>query len=151
MRSLWRGIGNQLRRDCFHIGDRGNCTVGFTTMPVFFLFIFDDVWCFNGIKQDFLQQLPTLVSNSEKDGDIHIVYSTQDDSLTCLGDIIQFEPKDLRGTTAKNILLRCAMTGSDVVEDPKCARAISKILDMCAGPPVALRNEGRDVRWQRNK
>lgn len=115
------------------------------------LFIFDDVWCCNGIESGILEQLVILTSNTGKDGGSRLVYSTRDKSLTSLGEIAEFKPRDRQGTTASNILLRSANVEEHELHDPACEKAIKNILDMCAGLPVALGIAGRGVRWKREK
>lgn len=115
------------------------------------LFIFDDIWCGNGIEADILLQLSVLVSDcGEKESESRLLYSTRDKFLSLQGETVVFDAREALGKEATTMLMVAAGAEARELEDEVCRPAILRILRKCAGLPVALNLCGTSVMWMRS-
>ena len=117
------------------------------------LFIFDDVWTRNGIDVKVLHNLSGLVNELPKEGSkrSRILYSTRDVGLETIGEAVRFKERERRGDRALEILLKVAGEEGSARDDGECQRHILRILDKCAGLPLALNVAGSAVRMLRKR
>ncbi|CDF39140.1 WD40-repeat containing protein [Chondrus crispus] len=116
------------------------------------LFIIDDVWAVNGIDACILQKLSTLAAAT---GDIRersrLLYSTRDSELKQVGKRVTFEPREREGSDSVHMLMLASGANPEEANDPRCKEAVSKILKLCAGLPLALNVAGTGVRYMRDR
>ncbi|CDF34197.1 WD40-repeat containing protein [Chondrus crispus] len=116
------------------------------------LFIIDDVWAVNGIDACILQKLSTLAAAT---GDIRersrLLYSTRDSELKQVGKRVTFEPREREGRDSVHMLMLASGANPEEANDPRCKEAVSKILKLCAGLPLALNVAGTGVRYMRDR
>ncbi|CDF38850.1 WD40-repeat containing protein [Chondrus crispus] len=116
------------------------------------LFIIDDVWAVNGIDACILQKLSTLAAAT---GDIRersrLLYSTRDPELKQVGKRVTFEPREREGSDSVHMLMLASGANPEEANDPRCKEAVSKILKLCAGLPLALNVAGTGVRYMRDR
>ncbi|CDF36581.1 WD40-repeat containing protein [Chondrus crispus] len=116
------------------------------------LFIIDDVWAVNGIDACILQKLSTLAAAT---GDIRersrLLYSTRDSELKQVGKRVTFEPREREGNESVRMLMLASGAKPEEANNPRCKEAVSKILKLCAGLPLALNVAGTGVRYMRGR
>ncbi|CDF37667.1 WD40-repeat containing protein [Chondrus crispus] len=117
------------------------------------LFIIDDLWAVNGIDACILQKLSTLAAAT---GDMRerrsrLLYSTRDSKLKHVGKQVTFEPREREGGDSVHMLMLAGGANPEEANDPRCKKAVSEILKMCAGLPLALNVAGTGVRYMRDR
>ena len=117
------------------------------------LFIIDDVWVVNDIDASILQQLSILANTAGGSGDrkSKLLYSTRDPVLRHVGETVLFEPREREGKDAFHMLVHTSGATWEEANDPKCKEAVSEILKLCAGLPLALNVAGTSVRYMREQ
>ncbi|CDF38694.1 WD40-repeat containing protein [Chondrus crispus] len=117
------------------------------------LFIIDDVWVVNDIEANILQKLSVLADTAGGSGErrSRLMYSTRDRGLRQLGERIAFEPRETEGKEAVDMLVHASGANRGEVEDARCKEAVSEILGMCGGLPLALNVAGTSVRYMRER
>ncbi|CDF38251.1 NB-ARC protein [Chondrus crispus] len=116
------------------------------------LFIIDDVWAVNDIDACILQKLSILADTA---GDIRersrLLYSTRDSELKQVGKRVTFEPREREGSDSVHMLMLASGANPEEANDPRCKKAVSEILKLCAGLPLALNLAGTGVRYMRER
>ncbi|CDF39810.1 WD40-repeat containing protein [Chondrus crispus] len=117
------------------------------------LFIIDDVWVVNDIEANILQKLSVLADTAGGSGERRskLLYSTRDRELRQLGERIAFEPRETEGKEAVDMLVHASEANRGEVDDARCKEAVSEILEMCGGLPLALNVAGTSVRYMRER
>ncbi|CDF34811.1 WD40-repeat containing protein [Chondrus crispus] len=116
------------------------------------LFIIDDVWAVNGIDACILQKLSILADTAGDSRErSRLLYSTRDSKLKWVGKRVTFEPREREGSDSVHMLMLASGANPEEANDPRCKEAVSKILKLCAGLPLALNVAGTGVRYMRDK
>ncbi|CDF34807.1 WD40-repeat containing protein [Chondrus crispus] len=116
------------------------------------LFIIDDVWAVNGIDACMLQKLSTLADTAGDSRErSRLLYSTRDSKLKWVGKRVTFEPREREGSDSVHMLMLASGANLEEANDPRCKEAVSKILKLCAGLPLALNVAGTGVRYMRDR
>ncbi|CDF40200.1 WD40-repeat containing protein [Chondrus crispus] len=117
------------------------------------LFIIDDVWVVNDIDANILQKLSVLAETAGSSGGktSRLLYSTRDKELCQIGERVAFEPREKVGKEAVEMLVHASGANREEVDDARCKEAVSEILKMCGGLPLALNVAGTSVRYMRER
>ncbi|CDF33339.1 WD40-repeat containing protein [Chondrus crispus] len=117
------------------------------------LFIIDDVWVVNDIDANILQKLSVLADTAGGSGArrSRLLYSTRDKELRQIGERVAFEPREKEGKEAVDMLAHASEANGEEVDDARCKEAVSEILKMCGGLPLALNVAGTSVRYMRDR
>lgn len=109
------------------------------------LYMVDDVWCTNDIDQKTFAALFNMVSERSR-----MIYTSRDQTLLRHADkVISFKADEPRGAAARAMLLRHAGISEEDL-DEKGTRALSSVLDICAGLPLAIGIVGAMV-WKKTQ
>lgn len=103
------------------------------------LFLFDDLWCLNGIKDSIVHDL----SNIGQHAGSRIAFTTRDENLRG-GTSVTFAARESRSSTAQDMLLNRTGLRYPVSEDAE--QAFLSVLDKCAGLPLAISLVGAVIR-----
>ena len=99
-----------------------------------YLLLVDDIWEEHGLGLSLMSSLSKLVLRSQ---DAAMVFTTRDARVAATGKVFQIHRRDPQGKGSRNILMRYAQQDDNIRFTQKAEQAITKLLEICAGLPVA--------------
>eukprot|EP00171_Calliarthron_tuberculosum_P007051 IDg7051t1 len=108
------------------------------------LLVCDDLWPHDYNKKGYLPKIQEILRNAPKSA---LLISTRDRKIARrVGNPVEFDCLEERGTKARNIFVKAAFSNTDPnLQD--VSSEVEKILDWCAGLPLALSIAGSAVNY----
>ena len=112
-----------------------------------YLLLVDDVWeqkSRTELGSSLISGLKTMIAESNGAA---MVFTTRDTSIAGLGEIFLLDPRQRQEPESRRILFQHARQNYQIQYDKETEEAIAKLLESCAGLPVAHSAMGKSV-WQ---